>query len=63
MNYVEQKAKLENHLIEHPHDYQSKVQLMMLESKQIDYEHEQAMNLRMKRLAKIRREQDEKSKQ
>lgn len=55
-DYVEELAKLENHLIEHPADYQSKVQYMILRSRQTDYEFEQAMNMRSKRIAEIRRE-------
>lgn len=63
MKYVEEIAKIENHLREHPHDYQSKVELMILRSKQVNYNHSQAMNLRKKRVAEIRRrrEQNEKS--
>ena len=46
---------MENHLREHPNDWQTVVQLLKTKSEQIEYEQRQAMIPILRRLSEIRR--------
>lgn len=55
-DYSEQIERMENHLLSHPKDAQTKVQLMIARSRQIDNQYKNAMIPILKRVAKIRKE-------
>lgn len=53
--------RIDNHLISHPHDYQSVIARMKLYSKAIDYQQRQIANKRLKKVAEYRRRLNEQS--
>ena len=56
MDYVEKINRMEAHLKEHPHDYQTVIAKMKLTSKLYDKAMKQSRNARLKRLAEIRKQ-------
>jgi len=55
MYYVEKITALEDHVKEHPKDYQAVIALMIARSDQYEYERKQKMIERKKNVAKYRR--------
>lgn len=50
-----QIQRIEKHLVNHPNDYQSVIQLMIIRSRQIDYINRKAMIPIKRRLSEINR--------
>jgi len=61
MDYEMRMDKILHHLEKHPHDYQSKISLLKLNSKRIEHERRQVMIGRLRNLAEIRRRNHEQS--
>lgn len=59
MNYEEKMNRIIKHLEDHPHDYQSKISLMKLNSRRIDTERRHAMIERLRNLSEIRRRDEQ----
>lgn len=60
MDYKNAIKRVEQHLKEHPSDYQSVISLLKLRSKKIDKDIEQRRIDKMKRIAECRRKLNEK---
>lgn len=58
--YVEKCQKITKHLCNHPADWQTKISLLKMESKALQYEMDQKKYQKLAQLAQIRRKQDEK---
>lgn len=56
MDYVEKLNRMDRHLAEHPHDYQTVISRMKTASAAHDYQQKQKVNIRLKRVAEIRRQ-------
>lgn len=59
MEYIEKLERLDRHLSEHPHDYQSVISRMKLASDIYDHEQERRRHARRKSLAEIKRRLEE----
>ena len=56
MDYISRLEKMDKHLQEHPHDYQTVIARLKLASEAIDYERHKRASMRLKRLAEIKRQ-------
>lgn len=59
MDYEKKLKKMDEHLKEHPHDYQTVISRMKTNSDAIDHKRKQSRNERLARLAEIRRQRKE----
>ena len=59
MDYTKKLEQMDNHLREHPKDYQTVISRMKVASDAYDYELKQRRNYRLKRLAEVRRQMRE----
>ena len=55
MVYAEKLQRIDRHLEEHPHDYQSVIARLKLQSDIIDHQMQKQRSMRLKRLSEIRR--------
>lgn len=56
MDYIRKLEQMDNHLREHPHDYQTVISRMRVASDAYDYQQKQKRNYRLKRLHEVRRQ-------
>ena len=56
MDYTEKILRLDEHLSEHPTDYQAVIARLKMISKAIDHENKKRMDVRLKRVAAYRRQ-------
>ena len=56
MDYVKKIERMDNHLREHPHDYQTVIARIKLASDAIDYQMHKEACMRLKRVAEVRRQ-------
>lgn len=63
MKYIEKLEKLDKHIAENPKDYQAVIARLKTYSDAIDHERKHKMDMRLKRVAEIRRKRHEKSEQ
>ena len=56
MNYTEKLQRMDNHLREHPHDYQTVISRLKVASEAFDYEQKKKLSIRLKRVAEVRRQ-------
>ena len=54
MDYEEKIRRMDEHLKEHPTDYQTVIARMKTASKFVDHERQKVVNARLKRIAEIR---------
>lgn len=47
---------MDNHLREHPHDYQTVISRLKVASEAFDYEQKKKLSIRLKRVAEVRRQ-------
>lgn len=62
MDYAQKLQRMDEHLKDHPHDYQTVISRLKTASKAYDYEIKKKRDMRLKRVAEIRdrlREEDE----
>ena len=59
MDYEEKIRRMDEHLKEHPKDYQTVISRMKTASAYVDHERQKVVNARLKRLAEIRKERKE----
>lgn len=62
MDYVKKLDRMDEHLKEHPHDYQTVIARLKTASEAIDHQAKKQSDMRLKRVAEIRkrlREEDE----
>lgn len=55
MDYVKKIQRMDEHLRQHPHDYQTVIARLKLASKAVDYEYHKVSCMRLKRLAEIKK--------
>lgn len=55
MDYDKKLQKMDEHLKEHPHDYQTVIARMKTYSDSVEHERRQMANYRLARLAEVRR--------
>lgn len=56
MDYLKKLNRMDNHLREHPHDYQTVIARIKLASDAIDYQMHKEACMRLKRVAEVRRQ-------
>lgn len=56
MDYAEKLDRMDRHLAEHPHDYQTVIARLKTASKAYDHEQRKKSVARLKRIAEIRRQ-------
>lgn len=56
MDYIKKIERINNHLRQHPSDYQSVIARMKLVSDAFDYEQKKKADYRLKRIAEVRRQ-------
>lgn len=56
MDYISRIERIDNHLRQHPTDYQSVIARMKLASDAFDYQQKKKSDYRLKRLAEVRRQ-------
>lgn len=56
MDYVKKIERMDNHLREHPHDYQTVIARLKTVSDAIDYQQHKRVCMRLKRVAEVRRQ-------
>lgn len=61
MDYAQKLDRMDKHLEEHPHDYQTVIARLKTQSDMIDHEMRKSRCKRLKRLAEIRRKRKEHS--
>lgn len=59
MDYVKKLARIDEHLREHPHDYQTVISRMKVASDAYEHTIHQRKIVRLKRLAEVRRQMKE----
>ena len=59
MDYIEKFDKLDKHIAKNPKDYQAVIARLKTRSDAIDYARKQKMDMRLKRVAEIRRKRHE----
>lgn len=59
MNYEDRLEKLDKHISENPKDYQAVIARLKTRSDAIDHARKHQMDMRLKRLAEIRRKRHE----
>lgn len=59
MDYIEKLDKLDKHIAKNPKDYQAVISRLKTRSDAIDYARKQKMDMRLKRVAEIRRKRHE----
>lgn len=59
MDYAKRLEKMDKHLEEHPHDYQTVIARLKTQSDMIDHQMKKSSRMRLKRLAEIRRKRKE----
>ena len=60
MDYAEKLDRMDRHLQDHPHDYQTVIARLKVASRAIDYATKKDRDMRLKRLAEIRRKREKK---
>ncbi len=61
MDYAEKLDRMDRHLQDHPHDYQTVIARLKVTSQAIDYATKKDRDMRLKRLAEIRRKREERN--
>lgn len=61
MDYAEKLDRMDRHLQDHPHDYQTVIARLKVASRAIDYATKKDRDMRLKRLAEIRRKREERN--
>lgn len=56
MDYRTKIERMDNHLKEHPHDYQTVIARLKLASEAFDHEQKKKVATRLKRVAEVRRQ-------
>lgn len=56
MDYKAKIERMDNHLKDHPHDYQTVIARLKLASEAFDYEQRKKVVMRLKRVAEVRRQ-------
>lgn len=56
MDYAKKLDRMDRHLAEHPHDYQTVIAKLKLASKAFDHQQRMASVTRLKRLTEVRRQ-------
>ena len=60
MDYAERLDRMDRHLQDHPHDYQTVIARLKVTSQAIDYAMKKERDMRLKRLAEVRKKREEK---
>lgn len=55
MDYMKKLSRMDEHLAQHPHDYQTVIARLKLASEAYDYEVKKKRDMRLKRLAEIKK--------
>ena len=56
MDYAKKLERMDNHLREHPHDYQTVISRLKVASDAYDYQQKKKADMRLKRVAEVRRQ-------
>lgn len=59
MDYIEKLDKLDKHIQDNPKDYQAVISRLKTQSKAIDYYRKQHVNMRLKKVAEIKRKYEQ----
>ncbi len=59
MDYANKLDRMDEHLREHPHDYQTVISRLKVASDAYDYQQKKAVDKRLARLAEVRRQMKE----
>lgn len=59
MDYIEKLDKLDKHIQENPKDYQAVISRLKTQSKAIDHYRKREVNMRLKRVAEIKRKYEQ----
>lgn len=59
MDYIEKLDRLDKHIKDNPKDYQAVISRLKTQSKAIDYYRKKQVDMRLKRLAEIRRKYEQ----
>ena len=59
MDYIETLEKLDKHIANNPNDYQAVIARLKTRSDAINYERKHAMDMRLKKVAEIRRKYEQ----
>ena len=59
MDYIEKLDRLDKHIKDNPTDYQAVISRLKTQSKAIDYYRKKQVNMRLKRVAEIRRKYEQ----
>jgi hypothetical protein len=59
MDYANKLNRMDEHLREHPHDYQTVISRLKVASDAYDYQQKKAVDKRLARLAEVRRQMKE----
>lgn len=56
MDYKAKLERMDNHLREHPHDYQTVISRLKVASDAYDYQQKKKVDMRLKRVAEVRKQ-------
>lgn len=56
MDYAKKLDRMDNHLREHPHDYQTVISRLKVASDAYDYQQKKTIDKRLARVAEVRRQ-------
>lgn len=56
MDYAKKLDRMDEHLREHPHDYQTVISRLKVASDAFDYQQKKRTDMRLKRVAEVRRQ-------